>query len=109
MQTIQDRGYVWKKSSALVPSWTAFAVVGLLENHFANLVDYEFTAKMEEDLDAIALGEKDSIAWLNKFYFDPEAGLKFLVGDERVSEIDARAINSIVIGKDDKDRDMVLT
>ena len=108
MQTIQDRGYVWKKSSAMVPSWTAFAVVGLLEKHFPHLVDYEFTAKMEEDLDAIALGEKDSIAWLNKFYFDPEEGLKFLVGDERVAEIDARAINSIVIGQDDKKRDIVV-
>lgn len=108
MQTIQDRGYVWKKSSAMVPSWTAFAVVGLLEQHFSHLVDYEFTAKMEEDLDAIALGEKDSIAWLNEFYFDAEEGLKFLVGDERVNEIDARAINSISIGNDANGRDVVV-
>lgn len=108
MQTIQDRGYVWKKGSAMVPSWTAFAVIGLLESHFAHLVDYEFTAKMEEDLDAIARGEKDSVAWLREFYFDPEEGLKVLVGDDRVSLIDAREINSISIGDDEQGRDVVV-
>ena len=56
IQTIQDRGYVWKKGQALVPTWTAFAVVGLLEQHFDDLVDYEHTAKIEEDLDEIAIG-----------------------------------------------------
>ena len=56
IQTIQDRGYVWKKGQALVPTWTAFAVVGLLEQHFAELVDYDFTARVETDLDAIAGG-----------------------------------------------------
>ena len=58
IQTIQDRGYVWKKGQALVPTWTAFAVVGLLEQHFADLVDYELTAKMDDDLDAIANGRQ---------------------------------------------------
>ena len=108
MQTIQDRGYVWKKGSALVPSWTAFATIRLLENHFAHLVDYEFTAKMEEDLDAIARGEKDPQAWLSEFYFDPTEGLKALVGDDRVSLIDAREINSISIGDDEKGRDVIV-
>ena len=59
--TVQDRGYVWKKGSALVPSWVAFAVVGLLEQHFARLVDYGFTASMENDLDDIAGGEQDAV------------------------------------------------
>ena len=58
MQTIQDRGYVWKKGPALVPTWTAFAVVGLLESYFARLVDYDFTASVENDLDDIANGER---------------------------------------------------
>ena len=64
IQTIQDRGYVWKKGQALVPTWTAFAVVGLLEQHFDELVDYAFTAQVETDLDAIADGEqaKDQLA-----------------------------------------------
>lgn len=108
MQTIQDRGYVWKKGSALVPTWTAFAVIRLLEDYFAHLVDYEFTAKMEEDLDAIALGEKDSQKWLKDFYFDPKDGLKALVGDEKIALIDARDINSIVIGQDAEKRDVVV-
>lgn len=108
LQTIQDRGYVWKKGSALVPSWTAFATIRLLEDHFAHLVDYEFTAKMEEDLDAIARGEQDSVEWLKEFYFNPDEGLKALVGDDRVSQIDARDINSISIGDDDQGRDVVV-
>ena len=72
IQTIQDRGYVWKKGQALVPTWTAFAVVGLLEKHFDELVDYAFTAQIEEDLDAIARGEqaKDQ-AGCSDFYFAP--------------------------------------
>ena len=65
----QSRGYVWKKGSALVPSWTAFAVVGLLEQHFGELVDYGFTASMEEDLDEIASGDKEAVPWLSRFYF----------------------------------------
>ena len=69
LQTIQDRGYVWKKGSALVPSWIAFAVVNLLEQHFTRLVDYGFTAAVEEDLDSIAGGGMQSVDWLTRFYF----------------------------------------
>ena len=76
--TILDRGYVWKKGTALVPSFTAFAVVGLLERYFANLVDYGFTASMENDLDDIAGGREESVPWLTRFYF----GLS-PTGDER--------------------------
>ncbi|WP_066065164.1 type I DNA topoisomerase [Frankia sp. EI5c] len=105
--TIQDRGYVWKKGSALVPSFVAFAVVGLLEDHFGRLVDYQFTASMEDDLDAIAAGTAASTDWLTAFYFgapgaeesgEPAEGLKHLVG-ERLGEIDAREVNSIPLGK----------
>ncbi len=67
--TILDRGYVWKKGTALVPSFTAFAVVGLLERYFANLVDYGFTATMEDDLDEIADGHEEALPWLTRFYF----------------------------------------
>ncbi len=69
MQTIQDRGYVFKKGAALVPTWTAFAVVGLLESYFARLVDYGFTASVENDLDDIANGERSRVDWLRRFYF----------------------------------------
>ena len=70
MQTIQDRGYVWKKGSALVPSWTAFAVIGLLEEHFARLVDYGFTACVENDLDDDRRRRRRSrVDWLRRFYF----------------------------------------
>ncbi|MCU1492154.1 MAG: topoisomerase, partial [Acidimicrobiaceae bacterium] len=69
LQTVQDRGYVWRKGSALVPSFTAFAVVGLLEEHFAALVDYGFTASMEDDLDEIAGGSEEVVPWLERFYF----------------------------------------
>ncbi len=123
--TILDRGYVWKKGTALVPSFTAFAVVGLLERYFADLVDYGFTASMEDDLDAIASGDEESLPWLTRFYFgdpgvdraaggaaDPTAvgtasgtptdpverlGLKREVSTY-LGEIDAREINSIPIG-----------
>src|SRR5208283_3685845 len=71
--TIQDRGYVWKKGTALVPSFTAFAVVGLLEDYFANLVDYGFTASMENDLDEIASGGEEQVPWLERFYFGDNA------------------------------------
>jgi DNA topoisomerase-1 len=101
IQTVQDRGYVWKKGQALVPTWTAFAVVGLLEQHFGGLVDYEFTAKIEEDLDAIARAEKQKAQWLGAFYFgdDELAGLKRLV-EENLDEIDAAAVNTFPIGAD---------
>ncbi len=71
--TILDRGYVWKKGTALVPSFTAFAVVGLLERYFADLVDYGFTASMEDDLDAIASGTEEALPWLTRFYFGAPA------------------------------------
>ncbi len=98
--TIQDRGYVNTKGSALVPSWLAFAVTRLMEEHFGRLVDYDFTASMEEDLDAIARGDEQRVAWLKRFYFGDEAtsaeGLRQLVED--LGDIDARAISTIDIG-----------
>ncbi|MDH3261348.1 MAG: type I DNA topoisomerase [Acidimicrobiia bacterium] len=98
--TIQDRGYVWKKASAMVPSFTAFAKVTLLERHFPNLVDYAFTARMERDLDLIARGEEASVPWLGRFYFgNGSPGLHNMVTD-RLADIDAREINSIPIGTD---------
>ena len=102
MTTIQDRGYVWKKGSALVPSFLAFAVITLLEQHFHDLVDYAFTARMEDDLDNIANGTEDAVPWLSQFYFgeDEEPGLREKVA-ERLGDIDARAVNSIPIGVDD--------
>jgi len=103
IQTVQDRGYVWKKGQALVPTWTAFAVVGLLEKHFDNLVDYAFTAKIEEDLDSIARNEQQKQDWLQHFYFgngaDDLPGLKRLV-EENLDEIDAAEINTFPIGND---------
>ncbi|HYH49076.1 MAG TPA: type I DNA topoisomerase [Acidimicrobiia bacterium] len=108
IQTIQDRGYVWKKGTALVPSWTAFAVVRLLEEHFSHLVDYEFTARMEETLDDIARGERESVPWLRQFYFgNGVVGLRTLV-EQRVPEIDAREINTIPIGSDSDGNDIVV-
>jgi DNA topoisomerase-1 len=101
--TIQDRGYVWKKGSALVPSFVAFAVVTLLEQHFADLVDYAFTARMEDDLDEIASGGQESIPWLRRFYFgNGREGLHDLV-HERLGEIDAREVNSIPLAGGDGD------
>ena len=81
MGTILDRGYVRKQGQALIPEFLAFAVVKLLENHFPQLVDYEFTARMEDDLDEIASGDEARTAWLQRFYFgeDGDAGLKELV------------------------------
>ncbi|MGA7098486.1 MAG: type I DNA topoisomerase [Acidimicrobiia bacterium] len=99
MSTIQDRGYVWKKGSALVPTFTAFGVVSLLEKHFPQLVDYSFTASMEDDLDRIASGDEESVPWLTKFYFGDD-GLKTKVAT-RLDEIDPRAVGSIPIGEDE--------
>ncbi|MCA9631728.1 MAG: type I DNA topoisomerase [Myxococcales bacterium] len=121
ISTIQARGYVWKKGSALVPSFTAFAVVGLLEQHFGDLVDYAFTARMEDELDSIANGDESAVPWLKRFYFGqkPEndgpddggsgldLGLRSLVADQ-LGEIDARAINSLPIGKDEQGREIVV-
>ncbi|MGO9911710.1 MAG: type I DNA topoisomerase, partial [Acidimicrobiales bacterium] len=131
IQTVQDRGYVWRKGTALVPSFTAFAVVNLLERHFPNLVDYGFTASMEDDLDEIAEGSEEQIPWLERFYFgeshhldrpqaadgaaetgslprqprhvlavDGKRGLKDAVL-AHLEEIDAREVNSILIGADE--------
>ena len=98
--TIQDRGYVSNRGNALVPSWLAFAVTRLMEEHFTRLVDYDFTASMEEDLDQIAGGNEQRAAWLSRFYFGDEAtsseGLRDLVQD--LGDIDARAISTIDIG-----------
>jgi DNA topoisomerase-1 len=98
--TIQDRGYVNTRGSALVPSWLAFAVTRLMEVHFGRLVDYDFTASMEEDLDAIARGDEQRVDWLRRFYFGDEAtsaeGLRNLVED--LGDIDARAVSTIDIG-----------
>jgi DNA topoisomerase-1 len=106
--TVQDRGYVWKKGTALVPSFTAFAVVTLLERHFPELVDYAFTARMEDDLDEIAGGSEEMVPWLTRFYFghNGDAGLKSLVS-EHLDEIDARDVNSIFLGPDPEGVDVV--
>jgi DNA topoisomerase-1 len=119
MQTIQDRGYVWKRAAALVPTWTAFAVINLLESYFGRLVDYSFTASVENDLDDIANGERSRVDWLTRFYFgatdapappatgsaaaetqriSAQGGLKRLI-ESRLEEIDARGVNSIPIGE----------
>jgi DNA topoisomerase I len=116
MGTILDRGYVWKKGSALVPSFLAFSVVSLLEKHFGELVDYDFTARMEEILDLVAGGDAERLATLRRFYYGGEGassgapgqsgpadgsdfrGLHPMVSD--LGEIDARSINSIPIGND---------
>nr|WP_199485039.1 type I DNA topoisomerase [Actinomadura craniellae] len=95
--TILDRGYVFKKGTALVPSFLAFAVVNLLEQHFGNLVDYDFTSQMEDGLDGIARGEAERVRWLHRFYFgdEGEEGLKDLVGD--LGDIDAKEISSFPV------------
>jgi DNA topoisomerase-1 len=118
IQTVQDRGYVWKKGQALVPTWTAFAVIRLLEEHFDALVDYDFTASIDTDLDAIARGDRAKTTWLKRFYFgdtgvgdtqpiaaeagvgdDALLGLKRLV-EENLDEIDAAVINTFPLGDD---------
>jgi DNA topoisomerase I len=98
LSTIVDRGYVFKKGSALVPTFVAFAVVNLLEGHFEQLVDFDFTARMEDDLDEIAAGREERVDWLQRFYFGTggDPGLHHLVTDH-LDEIDARAVNSIPI------------
>ena len=99
--TILDRGYVFKKGTALVPSFLAFAVTTLLEQHFEHLVDYEFTARMEAALDEIARGEAGRVPWLRRFYFgsDGEEGLKELVSD--LTDIDAREVSSFPLAGSD--------
>jgi DNA topoisomerase-1 len=117
MQTIQDRGYVFKRGQALIPSFLAFAVVGLLERHFPRLVDFDFTAAMENELDDIAGGEAAALDFLRAFYFGTDAakletisgggGLKKMV-TENLGDIDARGINSIHLFRDDDGRDVVV-
>ena len=122
MGTIVNRGYVWKKGSALVPSFKAFAVVTLLEQHFGQLVDYAFTARMEDELDAIAAGHERVVPWLSRFYLGPngqpppanengalvmDVGLKKMVS-ENLGEIDARQINSLPLGEDDDGHAVVI-
>ena len=113
IKTIQDRGYVYKKGTALVPSWVAFAVTGLLEQHFGRLVDYDFTAALEDELDEIANGHEQRTNWLHNFYFGGEhgvphsiaraGGLKKLIG-VNLEGIDARGINSIRLFDDAEGR-----
>lgn len=118
IKTIQDRGYVLSRGNALVPSWVAFAVVGLLENNFTELVDYDFTSSMEDELDSIAAGRENGTEWLNNFYFgNTEAGeqkaasiarhggLKSLV-DINLEAIDARQVNSLRLYTDVEGRDV---
>ena len=131
INTIQERGYVWKKGSALVPSWIAFAVIGLMEQHFGRLVDYDFTAALEDELDAIAAGDAQRETWLSHFYFGANGngngngastmgggegveasmsnlgGLKKLVGD-KLEGIDAREVNSLRMFADEQGRDVVV-
>ncbi|MEV4737921.1 MULTISPECIES: type I DNA topoisomerase [unclassified Microbacterium] len=92
--TVIDRGYATKRGQALVPTWLAFSVVRLLEEHFADLIDYDFTAALEDDLDAIARGEQKRVEWLRSFYYgsDSQVGLRQVV--DNLGEIDARALNS---------------
>ena len=108
IQTVQDRGYVWKQGAALTPTLTAFAVVALLEQHFGDLVDLGFTARMEDDLDRIAEGELEREPWLHRFYFGDDSkeavglaaeGLKQRI-DSSWEAIDARAISTIPLGED---------
>jgi DNA topoisomerase I len=104
MKTIDRRGYVWKKGKSLVPAFRAFAVVNLLQIYFADLVDYQFTAAMEDQLDEIAQGTQDLEPWLQRFYFgDPnattelaKAGLEKMTHEQH--EFDFAAINSIPLG-----------
>jgi len=100
ISTIIDRGYVTPRGTALVPNWIAFSVVRLLEDHFRDLVEYDFTAEMEEDLDRIAGGEESRVGWLTGFYFgnDQHRGLRTVV--DNLGEIDARDINSVKLAGD---------
>lgn len=123
IKTIKDRGYVHARGNALVPSWVAFAVVGLLENNFAPLVDYDFTSSMEDELDQIATGEQDRTEWLTGFYFGNEVnseddnntaesiarhgGLKSLI-DVNLEKIDAREVNSLHLFDDEDGRAVVV-
>jgi DNA topoisomerase-1 len=109
IETIQARGYVWRKGTALVPAWIAFGVTNLLEQHFAHLVDYSFTATMEEALDVIASGESAREKWLDPFYFgNGTPGLRELTSEEHLARIDARSVSTIPIGIDETGHDIVV-
>ncbi|HVJ96857.1 MAG TPA: type I DNA topoisomerase [Acidimicrobiia bacterium] len=109
IETIQARSYVWRKGTALVPAWTAFAVTNLLERHFGHLVDYAFTATMEEALDAIAGGEGEAEKWLHSFYYgNGTPGLHELVSQEKLSTIDPRGVSTIPIGVDDTGHEIIV-
>ncbi|MET7708883.1 type I DNA topoisomerase [Micromonospora sp. NPDC005413] len=118
MQTIQDRGYVTKRGQAMIPTFLAFAVIGLMEQHYPRLIDYDFTATMENELDEIAGGDHAAVDFLTAFYFGSSngagdqgiarsGGLKKLV-TENLSDIDARSVNSIPLFTDDEGREVVV-
>jgi DNA topoisomerase-1 len=109
IETILARDYVFKKGTALVPTWKAFAKVQLLERHFAHLIDYDFTATMEEALDAVARGEGEAEKWLDAFYFgNGQAGLRELVSDERLAQIDMAEVNAVHIGTDPQGNELTV-
>ena len=108
LETIQERDYVFKKGNALVPTWVAITVVRLLERHLPGLVDYEFTAEMEDELDAISRGELGHVEYLRRFYFgNGDPGLKDLLAS-KVDEVDARAVCTIPIGTPDGEAEVVV-
>jgi len=109
IETIQARSYVWRKGTALVPAWTAFAVTNLLERHFGHLVDYSFTATMEEALDVIARGEGEAEKWLHSFYYgNGQPGLHELVSVDHLALIDPRGVSTIPIGTDDTGHEIIV-
>ena len=104
METIQSKDYVWKKGSALVPTLSAFAVTTLLETHFPRLVDYDFTAHMEDDLDRIANGTAERVPWLRDFYFGTAEDIGLLAKvTTRLGDIDAKAVSTLVLGRSGDD------
>ena len=110
ISTMVDRGhYLWKKGTSLVPTWTAFSVIRLLENNFTKLVDYDFTAQVDADLDAIALGEKQRVQWLHHFYFGDEKdeGLHGIVAS-KLDSIDAAEANTFVLGNHPDTNEIVI-
>jgi len=109
LKVIVDRGYVWKKGQALVPSWTAFAVVRLLTQHFSSIIDDKFTAIVEEKLDEIARGERGRALWLREFYFGNGKDLPgiFPVTEAAKDSIDAREINAFIVGRHPVTGDMI--
>jgi len=109
LKVIVDRGYVWKKGQALVPSWTAFAVVRLLTQHFSSIVDDRFTAIVEEELDEIARGERNRAKWLREFYFGNGKELPgiFPVTEAAKDSIDAREINGFIVGRHPDSGDLI--